>query len=278
MRSLLFIPGDSEKKLVKGLTSGADILLIDLEDSVSIAQKPVAREITAAFLKAYSGHYVRVNALDTGLIDDDLAAIMPYAPVGIMLPKSESGHDVTHLGAKLAVYEAMYNLPPTRILPVATETGRSIFGLNTYNSPRLSGLTWGAEDLAADIGAETNRAEDGRHSEPFRIARSMLLFGAAAAGVDAIDTIYPSFKNDEGLRRECLEARRDGFIGKMAIHPAQIAIINEVFTPAPEVVARARKIVEAFAANPALGVIAIDGEMIDKPHLRAAERVLKRLN
>lgn len=280
MRSLLFVPADSEKKLAKGIDSGADVLLVDLEDSVSIAQKPAARIIASQFLQNHNA-YIRVNSLDSGLIDDDLKAVLVHKPLGIMLPKSQSGKDITHLHVKLNALEAMFGIAEgsTKILPVATETGQSIFGLESYkgSSPRLIGLTWGAEDLAADIGAQTNRGEDGRHTEPFRMARSLMLMAAASAEVLAIDTIYPSYKNEAGLRQECVEALRDGFVGKMAIHPAQVAIINEIFTPSQQAVERARKIVKAFSESPTLGVIGIDGEMVDKPHLKMAERLLKRI-
>jgi citrate lyase subunit beta/citryl-CoA lyase len=225
--------------------------------------------------------YVRINALDTGLADADLDAIMPGAPAGIMLPKASGGADVQHLGAKLAVREAENGLVDgaTRILPIATETGGALFGLGTYagSSRRLAGLTWGAEDLAADLGAETNKTPDGAYTPPFALARSLLLFGAAAAAVDAIDTVFTAFRDAEGFRRECVAARRDGFVGKMAIHPDQVAIINEVFTPADAEIARAKAIVAAFAAAPDAGVLGVDGEMLDRPHLLRAERLLRRL-
>ncbi|AVO44585.1 HpcH/HpaI aldolase/citrate lyase family protein [Phreatobacter cathodiphilus] len=286
MRSLLFVPADSEKKLAKGLESGADALILDLEDSVSAANKPLARETARAFLAAHAAAtnrpllMVRVNALDTGLTDDDLAAIVGARPDAIMLPKSESGRDVAHLDAKLTVQEALAGLPDGRITitVVATETAKAIFTLGTYQgaSPRLVGLTWGAEDLSADIGAETNRGEDGRHTEPFRLARALCLMGAVAAGAQPIDTVFPAFRDLDGLRRECEEARRDGFTAKMAIHPAQVPVINQVFTPTPEAIAAAQAVVAAFAAEPAAGVVNIGGEMFDRPHLTRAERLLKR--
>jgi citrate lyase subunit beta/citryl-CoA lyase len=286
MRSLLFVPADSEKKLAKGLESGADALILDLEDSVSAANKPLARETARAFLAAHAPRpdrpllMVRVNALDTGLTDDDLAAIVGARPDAIMLPKSESGRDVAHLDAKLTVQEALAGLPEGRITitVVATETAKAIFTLGTYQgaSPRLAGLTWGAEDLSADIGAETNRGEDGRHTEPFRLARALCLMGAVAAGAQPIDTVFPAFRDLDGLRRECEEARRDGFTAKMAIHPAQVPVINQVFTPTPEAIAAAEAVVAAFAAEPAAGVVNIGGEMFDRPHLTRAERLLNR--
>lgn len=285
MRSLLFVPGDDPKKLEKGMGSGADALLIDLEDSVSPARKEAARQITAEYLAANRGKpgpklYVRVNALDTGLTDGDLDAIMRAAPEGIMLPKAGGGVDVTHLGAKLAVREAEFDLTDgaTRIIAIGTETARSIFGIGTFGgaSHRLVGIAWGAEDLAADIGAETNKALDGGFSEPFRLARNLCLFGAAAAEVAPIDTVYTDFRNEAGLTAETEQARRDGFHGKMAIHPAQVAVINRVFTPTAEAIAHARAIVAAFTANPTAGVVGINGKMIDRPHLKQAERTLAR--
>ncbi len=286
MRSLLFVPADSEKKLAKGLESGADALILDLEDSVSAANKPLARETARAFLAAHAERedrpllMVRVNALDTGLTDDDLAAIVGARPDAIMLPKSESGRDVVHLDAKLTAQEAIAGLPEGQITitVVATETAKAIFTLGTYQgaSPRLAGLTWGAEDLSADIGAETNRGEDGRHTEPFRLARALCLMGAVAAGAQPIDTVFPAFRDLDGLKRECEEARRDGFTAKMAIHPTQVPVINEVFTPTDQAIAAAEAVVAAFAAQPTAGVVNIGGEMFDRPHLTRAERLLKR--
>ncbi|MGE7413412.1 HpcH/HpaI aldolase/citrate lyase family protein [Methylobacterium tarhaniae] len=287
MRSLLFVPGDSPRKQEKGLEVGADALILDLEDSVALPEKAKAREVAAAFLarmRDQAGRpklYVRVNALDTGLTEDDLAALMPHAPDGIMLPKAAGGPDVAHLGARLAVYEAEAGLTDgaTRILPIATETARAVFALQTLpgSSPRLSGITWGAEDLSADLGAETNRGEDGAWSAPFQLARNLTLMAAAASEVDAIDTINAYFRDLDGLARECRAARRDGFVGKMAIHPAQVPVINEAFTPTGAAIAQARKVVAAFAQSPGMGVVGIDGEMFDRPHLRRAERLLARL-
>lgn len=287
MRSLLFVPGDSPRKQEKGLEVGADALILDLEDSVALPEKGKAREVAAAFLArmrevtARPKLYVRVNALDTGLTEDDLAAVMPHAPDGIMLPKAEGGVSVAHLGARLAVYEAEHGGKDgaTRILPIATETARAVFALQSLPgaSPRLSGVTWGAEDLSADLGAETNRGEDGAWSAPFQLARNLTLMAAAASEVDAIDTINAHFRDLDGLARECRAARRDGFVGKMAIHPAQVAVINEAFTPTDAALAQARKVVAAFAQSPGVGVVGIDGEMFDRPHLRRAERLLARV-
>jgi citrate lyase subunit beta/citryl-CoA lyase len=285
MRSLLFVPGDSERKLEKSLASGADVLIVDLEDSVSLPAKPDARRIASAFIASEQARtaatlYVRVNDFSTGLTDDDLAAIMPARPAGIMLPKSSSGDDVMLLSTKLRVHEAGNGIDDgaTRIIPIVTETAIGVLSAASYRdtTPRLAGLTWGAEDLSAAVGARSARDENGRYTDLFRYARTMTLLAASAADVPAIDTVFPDFRNQDGFRAECLEAERDGFTARMAIHPAQVATINEVFTPSPEAIADAEKIVAAFreAGNP--GVLAIDGRMVDRPHLRLAERILAR--
>ncbi|SDU21702.1 CoA ester lyase [Stappia sp. ES.058] len=286
MRSLLFVPADSERKLAKGLDSGADVLLIDLEDSVALEAKEAARKIAAQFLsdarerKDRPRLYVRVNALDTGETDADLAAVMPLAPDGIMLPKSVAGRSVEQLDARLAVHEAQNDLADgaTRILVVATETAASLFNLGSYAgaSERLEGLAWGAEDLSADIGALANRDGSGGFTEPFRMARNLCLFGAVAAGAIPIDTVFTNFRDLDGLRSEAQTALRDGFTAKMAIHPAQVAVINEVFTPSDTAIADARRIIDAFAAAGDPGVVGLDGEMLDRPHLRRAEKLLAR--
>jgi len=284
MRSLLFVPGDSEKKLAKALESGADALILDLEDSVALAAKPQARGAVAAFVGAARARparprlYVRVNPLDGDLTEADLDAILPSQPDGIMLPKSLNGADVQRLGAKLAVREAEHGLADsaTRILAIATESARALFGLASYAgaSPRLEGLAWGAEDLSADLGAEANKLPDGSYCGPYRLARELTLFGAVAAEVAPIDTVFVNLRDEAGLRVECLAARRDGFTAKMAIHPAQVAVINEVFTPSPEAVARARAIVAAFDAAPGAGVLSVDGQMLDLPHWKRAKKLL----
>jgi citrate lyase subunit beta/citryl-CoA lyase len=286
MRSLLFIPGDSARKLEKALSAGADALIVDLEDSVAPAGKEEARRIAHHFLvgaKAQATRprlFVRVNGLATGLTDADLDGVMPAGPDGIMLPKCVGGADVSHLGAKLAVREAEFGLEDgvTRILAIATENARGIFALGTFAgaSHRLAGLTWGGEDLSANVGAETNRSPDGLYTDPYRLARALTLFGAAAAEVDAIDSVYTNYRDLDGLAAECREARRDGFVAKMAIHPAQVPAINEAFTPTPDAVAWARSVVDAFAGQPDAGVVGLNGEMLDRPHLRRAERILRR--
>jgi citrate lyase subunit beta/citryl-CoA lyase len=286
MRSLLFVPADSAKKLDKAMTSGADALIVDLEDSIAFDGKARARDSAAAFLKDVIASaprptiLVRVNGLQTGLIDADLDAIALAKPDAIMLPKAEGGVAVMHADAKLAVREAVSGLPDghIKILPIATETAAALFVAGTFAgaSPRLNGLTWGAEDLSAELGANANRDAEGRFLDPYRLARVLCLAGAAAAQVPALDTVYVDFRDSAGFRRECEAACRDGFVGKMAIHPAQVPIINEVFTPSPDALARAQAIVDAFAANPGAGVVGIGGVMYDRPHLARAERLLAR--
>jgi citrate lyase subunit beta / citryl-CoA lyase len=287
MRSYLFVPGDSPRKLEKSLASGADALIIDLEDSVALSAKGDARETTTSFLREAGKHsdrpklFVRVNDLSTGLTVQDLDAVMQAAPDGIVQPKAIGGPDVSHLAAMIAVREAEYGLKDgaTSIMAIATETALGVFQLGTFRgaSHRLVGIAWGGEDLSADLGAESNRDASGHYTDPYRLARSLTLMGAAAAEVDAIDTVYTSFRDTEGLAAECRAARRDGFSAKMAIHPAQVPIINETFAPSPEEIAKAKAIVAAFAESPSSGVVAIDGEMIDMPHLKRAERLLKRV-
>jgi citrate lyase subunit beta/citryl-CoA lyase len=284
MRSFLFVPADSARKLDKAMTSGADALIVDLEDSIALEGKAQARQSAAAFLKeataAANRPYllVRVNGLQTELTDADLDAIAPAKPDAIMLPKAEGGAAVVHADAKLAVREAVSGLPDgaIKILPIATETAAALFLAGTFAgaSARLIGLTWGAEDLSAELGAQANRDAQGRFLDPYRLARALCLAGAAAAQVPAIDTVYVDFRDEKGFRRECEEACRDGFTGKMAIHPAQVPIINEVFTPSAEALTRAQKIVDAFAQNPGAGVVGIGGVMYDRPHLAKAQRLL----
>ena len=284
MRSLLFVPGDDEKKLAKALVSGADALLIDLEDSVALSRKDEARIVTRNFIATARAHhthpklYVRVNAHTTGLTSADLDAVIPAAPDGIMLPKSQSGDDVALLSAKIAVREVESGVKDgsTSIIAIATETARSLFHMGTYAgaSQRLAGLTWGGEDLSADVGAEANRLENGCYTDPYRLARALCLFAAAAAETSPIDSVYTNFRDMEGLKAEAEAAKRDGFTAKMAIHPAQVAVINAVFTPTAAAVARAQRIVDLFAAHPGAGVLGLDGEMLDRPHVRRAERIL----
>ena len=285
MRSLLFVPGNDKSKLTKAMASGADVMLIDLEDSVAFDAKQAARETTRDFLRdTIPRHerprlYVRVNALDTDMTETDLDAVMAEAPEGIVLPKSASGRDVERLDAMLSVHEADRGIADgrTRIIAIATETAASLFTLGTYQgvSVRLAGMAWGGEDLSADIGSSANRANGG-FTEPYRFARNLCLFGAVAAHVAPIDTVHTNFRDLDGLRAECEEAVRDGFTAKLAIHPAQVPVINEVFTPNAQEIGRAARVVAAFTDAGDAGVIALDGEMLDRPHLTRAKKLLER--
>lgn len=282
MRSFLFVPGDSEKKLAKAPGCGADVLILDLEDAVAPAAKAKARETVAEYLKSQkerkSRFYVRVNALSTGLADADLDAVVPGKPDGIMLPKCGGGADAIALGAKLAAREALNGLPDGSIktIPIATETAVSIFGMGSYAgaSKRMEALTWGAEDLSAEAVAETHRLPDGNYTPPYQLARSLTLFAAVASNVTPIDTVFTNFRDEAGLRKESLAARRDGFLGKMLIHPDQVGPVNEIFTPTQETIARAQAILKVFESGG--GVVSLDGEMLDVLHLRYAERVIAR--
>jgi citrate lyase subunit beta / citryl-CoA lyase len=287
MRSYLFVPGDTDRKLENAPSSGADCLLIDLEDSVSPRRKIEARTMAAAFLHgADRGEgqpklIVRINALDSGHAEADLDAVVGAKPDGILLPKAEGPAAIQHLSALIAVREAENDIPEgqLRIHALAAETAAGVLNLNGYRgaSARLEALSWGGEDLAADLGAARNRGDDGHYTDVFRLARSMTLLAAAAAQIMAIDTVFTDFRDMEGLERECLAAERDGFSGKLAIHPAQVEVINRVFTPSSEAVHRARRIVELFeGAGEDAGVMSLEGRMIDRPHLRQAERILKR--
>lgn len=284
MSCLLFVPANSPRMIARAVQSGAAWVILDLEDSVAAADKEAARRGAAEALQAHSSAgprlMVRVNALDSGLIDADLDAVAPHAPSAIMLPKAMGGDDAQHLSVKIAVREAECGLPDgsIAILPIVTEVATALFRLAGYRGAtrRLMGLAWGAEDLTGDLGAQTNRLPDGGFTPPFALARNLALFAAASAGVDAVDTVFTRFRDLEGLRRECLAARRDGFVAKMAIHPDQVAVINETFTPSPDEIARAQAIVDAFAARPEAGALSLDGAMIDSAHLRWAQRILAR--
>jgi citrate lyase subunit beta / citryl-CoA lyase len=285
MRSLLFVPGDSEKKLEKAFGAGADVVIVDLEDSVAPHNKRPARDIAARFIaerrqQTQSAIYVRINDLATGLTDDDLAALVPARPDGIMLPKSNGGQDVQQLSAKLRVHEAENGMPDgaLKILPIISETAAGVLAAASYTkaSTRLVGVTWGAEDLSAAIGARAARDGNGRYTDVFRFARTMTILAAGAAEVAAIDTVFPNFRDMAAFDAECAEAERDGFTGKMAIHPAQVPVINAAFTPSGEAVDRSAAIVAAFEAAGNPGVVGIDGKMYDRPHLRLALRLLAR--
>ena len=281
MRSMLFVPGDSERKFARAIAGAADALVLDLEDSVAEGGKDAARQTVRGMLERPDVRpllYVRVNALDSARTLQDLAAIMPGRPHGIVLPKASGAADVTKVGSWLDAFEAAHGIPAgaTRIITVATETAEAMFGLSTYRDagPRLEGLMWGAEDLSASLGASANR-QDGRYLSPYALARDLCLMAAAAAGVMPIDTVYVDIANLDGLRREADAACRDGFTAKAVIHPSHIDAVNAAFTPNAEAVAWAQRIVEVFR-NPTTGVQTLDGQMIDKPHLRAAERILAR--
>lgn len=283
LRSLLFIPADSEKKLQKGDDVAADVLILDLEDSVAAAHKPLARQLALRYLRERSGNrrsqlWVRINPIDTSEAMVDLAEVMPGRPDGIIQPKTRSADDVVELGRRLGRLEAELGIPAgqTLILPVATETPEAMFSLGQFSrcDQRLAALTWGAEDLSAALGAVSNRDTGGQWTFPYQVARSFCLFGAAAAGVPAIDTIFADFRDVEGLRASCGAARRDGFCGKLAIHPAQVDAINEAFTPSEQEIAHARRVVEAFSVQPNVGTLSLDGQMLDIPHLKQARKIL----
>ena len=281
MRSMLFVPGDSPRKFARALAGTADALILDLEDSVAASGKLAARDTVLEMLRGRGNQalYVRVNAFDTGLTVADLAAIMPGRPDGIVLPKCESVADLLRLSTLLDAFEAAYALPPgkTRIVAIATETARSLFGLSSYAEagPRLLGLMWGAEDLAASLGASANKV--GREfTSPFRQARDLCLAAAASAGVLAIDTVFTDIDDVDGLILEAEAACRDGFAAKAVIHPKHVDPVNAAFTPSEAAVEWARQVVALFA-NPVAGVMTLGGKMIDKPHLRAAERILGRV-
>jgi len=295
MRSMLFVPGDSERKFGKSLGSGADAIILDLEDSVHFDNKAQARKLTADFLRhaqtlanspaggakdCHPSLWVRINGLNTGFWRDDLAEIISAMPDGIMVPKPRSGADVSTLSQELDLLEAASGISAghTKLLPIVTETALSVIHMHTYIgcSPRIAAMSWGAEDLSADIGASSNRDDAGELTSVYRLARDLCLLTSVAAGVQPVDSVFTNFRDEEGLLRECHRAARDGYSGKMAIHPVQVAPINEAFTPSQNDLARAERIVAAFDAAPSAGVAALDGEMLDLPHLIRAEKLLAR--
>lgn len=283
MRSYLFVPADSPRKFAKAREGEADALILDLEDSVAAEAKIAARAMVRDMLAAGTtgpALLVRVNAFDSGLTLGDLAAVMPLAPKAIVLPKCTGGTDIRRLSNYLDAFEAAAGLPvgQTRIIAVATETAASVFGVGRYAgaSARLSGLMWGAEDLAASLGATSN-SDGAGYSGPFLLARNLCLMAAAAAGVDAIDTISTRIGDLAYLEAEAREARRDGFAAKAVIHPTHVVPVNRAFTPGPEEVTWAQQVIAAFHAAPGTGVVRIDGRMIDKPHERAAQKILAKL-
>ena len=284
LRSMLFVPADSERKLAKSLGSQADALILDLEDSVADARKSVARGMAAEFIAAHAGTigpalYVRINPMDTALAMGDLASVTVPGLAGIMLPKTRTVADIVQLGHGLDALEAHAGMAPgsVRIVPVATETPQAVLQMHGYAQvpvPRLGGITWGAEDLASAIGAVANRDEDGNWSPLYAWANSLCLSAAAAAGVPAIDTLHADFRDAAGLAATSRASRRRGFRGRLAIHPDQVVIINEAYSPSEAELAHARRIVDAFAAQPDAGTLSIDGVMLDKPHLTQARRTL----
>lgn len=271
LRSLLFVPADRPERFAKAAASGADALILDLEDSVAPEKKGAGRAAIAAWLAGERGvtTFVRVNPLDGGQTEADLAAVLPGRPDGLVLPKAEGAASVAALTSLLDGQ----NLP---ILPIATETPAALFELGSYRSvgERLAGVTWGAEDLPAAIGATTSREIDGSYTAPYELVRSLTLFAAHAAGTAAIETVFPRIDDPNALAAYVARARRDGFTGMMAIHPAQVGIINDGFSPTAAEIDHARAIVDAFAANPGVGALKLDGKMIDRPHLVQAQRTL----
>jgi citrate lyase subunit beta/citryl-CoA lyase len=285
LRSLLFVPGDSERKQAKALNSGADALILDLEDSVAPAQLPAARAQVRQFLSLPAGaaqRWVRVNGPASGLLAEDVAAVIGGKPDGIMLPKVSSVAEVAQASKQVGESEAKAGIEvgSTRFIVIATETPQALLRLGDYTAgtpglERLEALTWGMEDLSAAIGALSKTESDGSLTPVFELARSLCLVAAAAAAVQAIDGVHADFRDGVGLTREVAHARRDGFTAKLAIHPAQVPVINAAFSPTAAEVERARRVVAAFAASPGTGVTSLDGQMLDRPHLVLAQRVLE---
>ena len=271
-RSLLFVPGDSERKIAKAVASQADAVIFDLEDSVSVERKAAARQICADALQGKRSKpiFVRVNSLQSRLAETDFAAILPHRPDGLMQPKTRGGDDVSKLVAVAG--------PSMPIIVIATETASSLLNMASYASvgSSLIGMAWGGEDLSSELGASSNRADDGRYSDPYRLARTLCLIGARSTGCEPIDAVHTNYKDLSGLASEARASARDGFTGKLAIHPDQVPVINAEFTPSGEAVQRAQDIVAAFEASGGAGVIGLDGEMLDMPHLDRAHRVLAR--
>lgn len=287
MRSMLFVPADSEKKLTKSLTSPADALILDLEDSVAPSRRPEARKMAADFITstrkagARPKLYVRINPLDSGDWEADLTGVMTACPDGIILPKTQSGEDVHKLSIALGHAEQAcgHQRGHTRILPITTEVPISVLQMHTYvgSSSRLVGMSWGAEDLGAVVGSLANRDEKtGDFTTPYLMVRNLMLFTAAAAGIEPIDTVFVNFRDTAGLVAEAKVAKRDGFTGKIAIHPDQVAPINEVFTPTAAELEHAKSVMAAFETAGNMGVASLNGMMLDRPHQKLAERVLTR--
>jgi len=277
-RSYLFVPADSERKLQKAGGAGADALILDLEDSVAPDARPAARQLAAEYLQGKENIWVRVNPVDTEDSEADLEAIMAAEPAGIVLPKPRHARDAVKLSERIDVLENHHDIEhgQTRIIALCTEHPEALLTLHSYvgTLPRLAGLSWGAEDLSAAVGATANRSTKGEWLPPYEMARSMCLFAAAAAEVAAIDTVFTDYRNHEGLLRYAANARRDGFSGMLAIHPAQVEVINAAFEPSAEEIEHARRVVELFEQNPGVGAVGLDGKMIDRPHLVQAHRIL----
>jgi len=281
LRSLLFVPADSERKFAKANGIGADALILDLEDSVAPPRKALARDMVKELLGGPPRDWaflVRINPLGSGLTLDDLAAIVRTGLDGILIPKVSGIKDVELISNYVDALEFAAGVQPghVKLLVVATETPAAMIGFSSYATPnrRLIAMTWGAEDLGAALGALSNKEADGSWTFPYQVARAQCLFAAGAAGVQALDTLYGDFRDQKGLAESCGIARRDGFVGRIAIHPDQIATINQCFTPSDADLAHARRVVAAFAAQPDAGTLGIDGKMYDMPHLIAAKRAL----
>jgi citrate lyase subunit beta / citryl-CoA lyase len=282
LRSLLFVPGDSGRKFSRARDCGADALILDLEDSVAAAEKSAARSHVAGLIEPDQERawtfIVRVNALDTGLTLDDLAAVVKPGLDALLIPKVNGAADLERIGHYLDALEAKAGMASgsVKLAIVATETPKAMFALGSYAPahPRLIALTWGAEDLSAALGATDNKVPDGSWTFPYQLARAQCLFAASAAEVLALDTVYTDFRDSEGLERDCRRSRRDGFVGRLAIHPDQVAMINRCYAPSEAEVAHARKIVAAFDAKPGSGALGVDGKMVDLPHLKAARKIL----
>lgn len=282
-RSWLFAPGDSDRKMEKAAAGPADIVIFDLEDAVAEAEKPKARRQISAFLTAAppAGRarlWVRINPLQGPHAVSDLAAVIPARPGGIMLPKSRGRADVERLNHYLSDLEVAAGMRPgvTEVIALVTETAEAMFTTGTYaGAPRLVAMTWGAEDLADAVGAADNRNADGSYTFTYELARSFCLLGAAAAGVAPVETIHGDFRDEAGLRRRARQARRAGFRGMLAIHPAQVEVINEAFTPSAEELSAAQEIIDLFAANPGAGTLGHRGAMLDRPHLARAQALLR---
>lgn len=288
MRSWLFVPGDSQVKLDKVAGLGADVVIVDLEDAVAPPAKPHARIMARSWLERQGrkggppARWVRINPLDTQLWREDLAAVMPGRPDGVMVPKAAGPEQLQALAAELQAMEQRNGMAPgsTRILPLVSETPMAALGIASYatvQQPRLAGLTWGAEDLSAAIGASRKRDARGYWVDAFRYVRAQVLLAAHARGIMAVDTLHADFRDLDGLARIAGDSYAEGFTGMLAIHPDQVPVINAAFTPGEEEVARARAIVNAFSANPGAGALQLEGQMLDQPHLEQARKLLERL-